>query len=47
MLNVIVSIVVFCGLMEVVFSPRLDKTDEGDTLLWYTGMDSKRKYFKL
>lgn len=34
------------ALIEVMLSPRLDTTDEGDVLLWYNGYYG-RNYFKL
>ena len=35
-------------ILHSVFKPHLDKTLEGDVLLWYTGLfERKRKFIKI
>jgi hypothetical protein len=45
LLLMISSIIFFIVVVETIFRPRLDKTEEGNLLLWYGR--SKRSYVKI
>lgn len=34
-------------IIELIWSPRLDKTNQGDLLLWYNDKNKKRKWYKI
>lgn len=42
----ILGIIVLLSIIGIIYNPKLDKTVEGDLLLWY-GKKDNRKYIKL
>jgi len=44
MIPLIVLILIF---IELTFSPRFDKTVNGEVLLWYYTFKNKRRYLKI
>jgi len=43
----VIAVIIVCGIVEFWLRPRLDKTDEGDLLLWYGKKKENTLRYKL